>query len=110
MTAYFYNSYFIFALSLLVPVSYGSNQSKGVCSSPGYACLNSEDSFINTFHKIQSIEDCHQLCLDQKGCSYVSYYGENSNQKLLNTDNRKRKIELDDLEKQLIQTKKRKYS
>lgn len=79
MTAYFYNSYFIFALSLLVPVSYGSNQSKGVCSSPGYACLNSEDSFINTFHKIQSIEDCHQLCLDQKGCSYVSYYGENSN-------------------------------
>ena len=78
MTCYFYNLYFIFAFSPLNSVCYGSDPSIGVCSSPGYACLNSEDTLINTFHKIQSIEDCNQLCLNQKGCGYVTYYDENS--------------------------------
>ena len=78
MTGYYYNSYFIVALSLWMPISYGYDPSKGVCSSSGYACFNSEDSLINTLHNIQSIEDCHQLCLNQKGCAYVSYFGENS--------------------------------
>ena len=78
MTGLFYNSYSIFALFILIPVSYSSDPSTGVCSSPGYECVNHEDSLINAFHKIQSIEDCHQLCLNQNGCGHVSYYGENS--------------------------------
>ena len=78
MTGLFYNSYSICALFILIPGSYGSDPSTGGCASPGYECVDHEESLINTFHKIQSIEDCHQLCLKQNGCGYVSYFGENS--------------------------------
>ena len=46
----------------------------GTCSSPGVECEYDASSHLDTVMHVQTVEECHQLCLDQEYCEFITYY------------------------------------
>ena len=46
----------------------------GTCSSPGFECQYDGNNHLDTIMHIDTMEECHQLCLDQEYCEFVTYY------------------------------------
>ena len=44
------------------------------CSSEGVECDYSEASIIDIVMRVPSVEECRQLCQDQAGCHYITYF------------------------------------
>ena len=44
------------------------------CSSEGVECDYSEASIIDIVMRVPSVEECRQLCQDEAGCHYITYF------------------------------------
>ena len=44
------------------------------CSTEGVECDNIGDNIIDTVAHVQTLEECRQLCLDEKNCDFISYF------------------------------------
>ena len=66
-------------LSLVLLVS-SSNGFSGLqeCSIEGAQCETDEINLIDSVSHVHSEEECRQICEDQQGCSFITFYDDDS--------------------------------
>ena len=42
------------------------------------ACVAHSENLLNYIGEISSVDECRQLCIDEKDCQYLTYYGASS--------------------------------
>ena len=66
--------YGLLAFFLFFGESYGDPPHPGDCSNFGSECKYDANSHLDTIMHVNSLDECHQLCLDQEFCEFVTYY------------------------------------
>ena len=68
--------YLALTLGVFLPLLFmsGSCAAAIECSSEGVECDYSEASIIDIVMQVPSVEECRQLCQDQAGCHYITYF------------------------------------
>jgi len=51
------------------------SESPVVCSSDSESCKIHEDNLLESVGNVGNIDECRQLCYDNKECGYITYYG-----------------------------------
>ena len=84
---------YIFALFIAIVSGYGgfdqaghslprlaalANDSPVTCASDNIACDALEDNIMDSIGGVATIEECRQLCLDNDGCQFLTYFGQDS--------------------------------
>ena len=56
----------MFLVFLDIYATLASEESPVKCASEGYACVIHEDSLLDTFGGVATVEECRQLCQDSE--------------------------------------------
>jgi len=64
----------LFLVFLNICATLASEESPVTCASEGEACVIHEDSLLDTFGGVTTVEECRQLCQDTEGCEYLTYF------------------------------------
>ena len=69
---------FLLTICLLLELLYLSSASQIGCVIESTACQAHMDNNLGLYPDIQTIEECRQLCNDNRDCQFLTYYGEDS--------------------------------
>jgi len=64
----------LFLVFLNIYATLASKESPVTCASEGEACVIHNDSLLDEFKGVATVEECRQLCQDTEGCEYLTYF------------------------------------
>jgi len=64
----------LFLVFLNIYATLASEESPVTCASEGEACVIHNDSLLDEFRGVATVEECRQLCHDTEGCEYLTYF------------------------------------